>query len=87
MPEAPRRAGHSTTPQTPAQNDSEITEGTPKGAVGASDQGARGDTVTGGSKPAKLETGAVVKVPLFINEGEIIKVDTRTGEYLNRAGK
>jgi elongation factor P len=43
--------------------------------------------VTGGSKPAKLETGAVVKVPLFINEGEIIKVDTRTGEYLNRAGK
>lgn len=51
------------------------------------DPGARGDTVTGGSKPAKLETGAVVKVPLFINEGEIIKVDTRTGEYLNRAGK
>jgi elongation factor P len=51
------------------------------------DPGLRGDTVTGGSKPAKLETGAVVKVPLFLNEGEIIKVDTRTGEYLNRAGK
>jgi elongation factor P len=51
------------------------------------DPGARGDTVTGGSKPAKLETGAVVKVPLFIAEGEIIKVDTRTGEYLSRAGK
>jgi len=51
------------------------------------DPGVRGDTVTGGNKPAKLETGATVKVPLFINEGEIIKVDTRTGEYLNRAGK
>ena len=51
------------------------------------DPGVRGDTVTGGTKPAKLETGAVVKVPLFINEGEIVKVDTRTGEYLNRAGK
>jgi elongation factor P len=51
------------------------------------DPGMRGDTVTGGTKPAKLETGAVVKVPLFINEGEIVKVDTRTGEYLNRAGK
>jgi len=51
------------------------------------DPGLRGDTVTGGNKPAKLETGAVVKVPLFLNEGEVIKVDTRTGEYLNRAGK
>ena len=51
------------------------------------DPGARGDTVQGGSKPAKLETGAVVKVPLFIAEGEIIRVDTRTGEYLSRAGK
>ncbi|MBI2382972.1 MAG: elongation factor P [Gammaproteobacteria bacterium] len=48
------------------------------------DPGVRGDTVTGGTKPAKLETGAVVKVPLFINEGEVIKVDTRTGEYLSR---
>jgi len=51
------------------------------------DPGLRGDTVTGGSKPAKLETGAIVKVPLFLNEGEVIKVDTRTGEYLNRVGK
>jgi elongation factor P len=49
------------------------------------DPGVRGDTVTGGQKPAKLETGAVVRVPLFINEGEVIKVDTRTGEYISRA--
>jgi len=48
------------------------------------DPGLRGDTATGGTKPAKLSTGAVVKVPLFIEEGEIIKVDTRTGEYINR---
>ena len=45
----------------------------------------RGDTATGGSKPAKLETGAVVRVPLFINEGEMLKVDTRTGAYISRA--
>jgi elongation factor P len=51
------------------------------------DPGVRGNTVQGGTKPAKLETGAVVSVPLFVNEGEMIKVDTRTGEYLNRAGK
>ena len=44
----------------------------------------RGDTATGGSKPAKLETGAMVRVPLFINEGEILRIDTRTGEYLSR---
>lgn len=48
------------------------------------DPGIRGDTATGGTKPAKLETGAVVRVPLFINEGEVIKVDTRTGEYVSR---
>lgn len=48
------------------------------------DPGVRGDTATGGSKPAKLESGATVKVPLFISEGEVIKVDTRTGEYLAR---
>ena len=48
--------------------------------------GVRGDTVSGGSKPAKLETGAVVQVPLFINEGDTIKVDTRTGEYVERVG-
>jgi elongation factor P len=49
------------------------------------DPGVRGDTVTGGQKPAKLETGATVRVPLFLNEGEIIRVDTRTGEYISRA--
>lgn len=49
------------------------------------DPGVRGDTSSGGTKPAKLETGAVVKVPLFIQEGETIKVDTRTGEYISRA--
>jgi elongation factor P len=49
------------------------------------DPGLRGDTATGGQKPAKLETGAVVRVPLFINEGEVIRVDTRTGEYISRA--
>lgn len=46
--------------------------------------GFRGDTATGGSKPAKLETGAVVKVPLFVNVGDVIKVDTRTGQYIER---
>ncbi len=49
------------------------------------DPGIRGDTATGGQKPAKLETGAVVRVPLFINEGEVIRVDTRTAEYIARA--
>jgi len=49
------------------------------------DPGLRGDTATGGQKPAKLETGATVRVPLFINEGEVIRVDTRTGEYISRA--
>ena len=48
------------------------------------DPGLRGDTATGGTKPATLETGAVVKVPLFIEEGEIIKVDTRSGDYVSR---
>lgn len=48
------------------------------------DPGVRGDTATGGSKPAKLESGATVRVPLFISEGEVIRVDTRTGEYLAR---
>lgn len=49
------------------------------------DPGLRGDTAQGGSKPATLETGAVVTVPLFVNEGEVIRVDTRTGQYLERA--
>jgi len=46
--------------------------------------GFRGDTATGATKPAKVETGATVHVPLFLNQDEIIKVDTRTGEYLGR---
>ena len=48
------------------------------------DTGVRGDTSGGGGKPATLETGAVVRVPLFISTDEIIKVDTRTGEYVSR---
>lgn len=48
------------------------------------DPGLKGDTAQGGSKPATLETGAVVRVPLFVNEGEVIKIDTRTGEYVSR---
>jgi elongation factor P len=46
--------------------------------------GVRGDTASGGSKPATLETGAVVSVPLFINEGDVLRVDTRTGAYISR---
>lgn len=49
------------------------------------DPGVRGDTAQGGGKPAKLETGAVVRVPLFVEEGTKIRVDTRTGEYVSRA--
>lgn len=48
------------------------------------DPGIRGDTVSGGSKPATLETGAIIKVPFHLNEGDIIKVDTRTAEYIER---
>ena len=48
------------------------------------DPGVRGDTAQGGTKPATLETGAVVKVPLFVEEGETVKVDTRSGEYVSR---
>jgi elongation factor P len=48
------------------------------------DPGVRGDTSGGGGKPAKLDTGAVVRVPLFVQIGEVIKVDTRTGEYISR---
>lgn len=54
-------------------------------AVSQTDPGMKGDTSSGGSKPATLETGAVVQVPLFIQEGEVLKVDTRTGEYISRA--
>ena len=48
------------------------------------DPGFRGDTASGGTKPAKTETGLVVQVPLFVNQGETIRVDTRTGAYLER---
>ncbi|MCK4512377.1 elongation factor P [bacterium] len=48
------------------------------------DPGVKGDTVSGGSKPATLESGAVVQVPLFLSEGTVVKVDTRTGEYVSR---
>jgi elongation factor P len=53
--------------------------------VTETDPGVRGDTSGGGGKPATLETGAVVRVPLFIDVDELIKVDTRTGEYVGRA--
>jgi elongation factor P len=48
------------------------------------DPGIRGDTASGGVKPATLSTGAVVRVPLFLEQGEVIKVDTRSGEYVSR---
>jgi elongation factor P len=53
-------------------------------AVARTDPGFKGDTASGGSKPATLETGAVVKVPFHINEGDVIRVDTRTSEYIER---
>ncbi len=53
-------------------------------AIARTDPGVRGDTAQGGSKPATLETGAVINVPLFLNEGDVVKVDTRTGDYLGR---
>ena len=52
--------------------------------IAKTDPGIRGDTASGGSKPATLETGAVIQVPLFLNEGDVVKVDTRSGEYLGR---
>ena len=53
--------------------------------VTETEPGVRGDTATNVTKPATLETGAVVKVPIFINEGDVLRIDTRTGEYLERA--
>ena len=53
--------------------------------VTQTDPGLKGDTAQGGSKPAVLETGAEVKVPLFIEQGDVLKIDTRTGEYVSRA--
>ena len=53
--------------------------------VTETDPGVRGDTATGGTKPAKLETGAMVQVPLFLNEGDMIRVDRREDKYIERA--
>ena len=56
-------------------------------AIARTDPGVRGDTASGGSKPATMETGAVVKVPLYMNEGDVIKIDTRTGTFIERVKK
>ncbi len=61
--------------EMPAHMEYEVTE---------TDPGVRGDTVSGGTKPATLETGAVIQVPLFINIGDVLKVDTRDGTYIER---
>ncbi len=53
-------------------------------AVAATEPGFRGDTATGGTKPATLESGATIQVPLFINDGDRVRVDTRTGSYIER---
>lgn len=53
-------------------------------AVAASDPGLKGDTASGATKPATLETGLVVSVPLFVNPGDVLKIDTRSGEYIER---
>jgi elongation factor P len=56
-------------------------------AIAKTDPGVRGDTASGGSKPATLESGAVIKVPLYLNEGDVVKVDTRTGTFIERVKK
>jgi elongation factor P len=53
--------------------------------VAQTDPGFKGDTATNATKPATLETGAEIRVPLFIDEGDMIRIDTRTGEYMERA--
>jgi elongation factor P len=53
--------------------------------VTSTDPGFKGDTVSGGTKPAKLETGATIQVPLFIQPGDLIRVDTRNNSYMERA--
>jgi len=55
--------------------------------IAKTDPGVRGDTASGGSKPATMETGAVVKVPFYLNEGDVIKIDTRTGTFIERVKK
>ncbi|MEZ4631656.1 MAG: elongation factor P [Deinococcales bacterium] len=54
-------------------------------AIAYTEPGVRGDTASGATKPATLETGAVLQVPLFVENGTVVRVDTRTGEYLSRA--
>jgi elongation factor P len=54
-------------------------------AINKTEPGEKGDTVSGGTKAATLETGAVIQVPLFLNQGDVVKVDTRTGAYVERA--
>jgi elongation factor P len=71
-------------------NDKAIAVDVPKSVnlrVVQTEPGVRGNTVTGGSKPATLETGHVVTVPLHISEGDLLKVDTRTGDYVERVNK
>lgn len=68
-------------------NDRPVVVDVPKAVnlrVAQTDPGMKGDTVTGATKPATLETGLVVKVPLHINEGELLRVDTTTGDYVSR---
>jgi elongation factor P len=55
--------------------------------VTETDPGFRGDTATGSSKPARISTGATINVPLFINVGDVVRIDTRTGQYLERVGR
>jgi len=55
--------------------------------VSQTDPGVKGDTAQGGTKPATLETGAVITVPLYLNEGEFVRVDTRTGDFVERVNK
>lgn len=55
--------------------------------VASTEPGARGDTATGASKAAVIETGASINVPLFINEGDVLRIDTRTGDYIERVGR
>jgi elongation factor P len=52
--------------------------------ISETEPGVRGDTVSGTTKPARVETGATVQVPLFVNQGDHIRVDTRTGSYIER---
>ncbi|MDH3540622.1 MAG: elongation factor P, partial [Acidimicrobiia bacterium] len=54
-------------------------------AVTAAEPGVKGDRVSGATKPVTLETGLVIQVPLFVEEGDVVKVDTRTGAYMTRA--